>query len=123
METHAPIRRTLSGPEGLARVSAILAHAGSANRTEIARRVCEAFGFRDDLGGLRGASCLAALRALASAGLVTLPEAERGGGDGGLARLGAPVAFPLDVPERAGLMGTSAWFRFPTRSWASCSTR
>ena len=69
---------------------------------EIARRVCEAFGFRDDLGALRRTSCLASLRALESAGLVRLPEAERGGGDGVLARLGAPVPFRWTFPSGRG---------------------
>ncbi|MDE2913091.1 MAG: hypothetical protein OXL68_09215 [Paracoccaceae bacterium] len=38
METYQLTRGFLSGPEGLARVSTIAANAGSANRTEIARR-------------------------------------------------------------------------------------
>ena len=67
------IPSTLSDPETLARVKALVAAAGSASRIEISRRVCVLLGFLDARGRPQLASCMRALRALDAAGHIRLP--------------------------------------------------
>ena len=67
------IPSTLSDPETLARVKALMAAVGSASRMEISRRVCVLFGFLDTRGRPQLASCMQALRTLDAAGHIRLP--------------------------------------------------
>ena len=94
------IPSTLASPEGLARVKALLAAAGSASRTAIGRQVCELFQFLDARGRPQLASCLRALRALEAAGRLALPAPRHNHRRCRPRRLGRPVPPPVDVPGR-----------------------
>ncbi|WP_290652061.1 hypothetical protein [Aquisalimonas sp.] len=50
MWVQSQIKRTLSGPQGLERVRALLGEASEAHRTAIADRLCAEFGFIDARG-------------------------------------------------------------------------
>ena len=91
------IRRTLH--EGRVELRSVVDPEDS--RAGVARRVCEAFGFRDARGRLQQASCTAVLRELDEAGLIRLPPPRNRGGGGGRPRgLGHAVPLPADVPDR-----------------------
>ena len=91
------IRRTLH--EGQVELRSVVDPEDS--RAGVARRVCEAFGFRDARGRLQQASCTAVLRDLDEAGLIRLPPPRNRGGGGGRPRgLGHAVPLPADVPDR-----------------------
>ena len=91
------IPATLSNPETLARVKALVAAADSASRMEIGRRVCQLCGFLDARGQPQLASCLRALRTLDAAGQIRLPAPRHSH----RRCLGQPVPQPVDVPARA----------------------
>ena len=73
------IAATLATAAAVATVQVLLAEAGGATRTEIARRVCREFGFLDSRGALHLASCQKALRSLHAAGRIRLPAPRHGG--------------------------------------------
>ena len=50
MHEQNQIASTLASADGINRLQDLLAQAGSASRTEMGRRVCQAFGFQDALG-------------------------------------------------------------------------
>ena len=80
MTAHHQIRRTLYSGHGRALLSTLPAAESFSGRSEMARAVCGLFGFVDARGGLREASCLAALRELEEAGGIRLPPPGRGFG-------------------------------------------
>lgn len=94
------IPATLAEDKALVQVRALLAAAGSASRTEIGRRVCTLFGFRDARGRLQVASCMQALRRLERRGQIQLPAPRHGHRRCRPRCLGRPVQPPQDVPER-----------------------
>ncbi len=97
------IAATLATATAVATVQVLLAEAGGATRTEIARRVCREFGFRDSRGGLQLASCQKALRSLHADGCIRLPPPRHGGRQHCRPRrLRQPVPAPRAVPASAG---------------------
>ncbi len=98
MQQQHRILETISSPECLARVAALLAAESFSHRTALADRVCAKFRFADALGQPQLASCLKALRTLHSRGCIALPPPVRNGGRGLPRRLGRPVPAPLLVP-------------------------
>jgi hypothetical protein len=92
----------LSGPESIAEIGALLSHAEGARRTDLARRLCERFGFLDSRGRAQTAGCLKALGELSRAGHFALPAARSRPARGAPRRLGAPVPAPRGVPGTAG---------------------
>ena len=94
---------TLATAAAVATVEVLLAEAGDASRTEIARRVCREFGFLDSRGQLQMASCQKALRSLHAAGRIELPAPRHGGAPRCRPRrLGQPLPAPTAVPASAG---------------------
>jgi len=82
---------------------ALMGQRSEATRTEIADEVCERFGFLDGRGKAQRSGCLKALRELAGAGHLALPEASRGRSQWKgprPRRLGAAVAEAVQVPGR-----------------------
>jgi len=98
MRAQSQIKRTLSEPQGLARVRALMHEAPPAHRTALADRVCAAFGFVDARGRAQRAGCLKALRALERTGELVLPPARTAPGRCRVRRLAHAVAPPLAVP-------------------------
>ena len=97
------IAATLATAAAVAILQLLLAEAGGASRTEIARRVCREFGFLDSRGALQLASCLKALRSLHAAGRIRLPAPRHGGRRRCQPRrLGQAVPQPSAVPASAG---------------------
>ena len=94
------IPATLAEDKALAQVRALVATAGSASRTEIGRRVCTLFEFRDARDRLQVASCMQALRHLERRGQIQLPAPRHGHRRCRPRCLGRPVQPPQDVPER-----------------------
>jgi hypothetical protein len=76
MEIQSQIKRTLSAPENIELVSALLKtdYAGPRPRTDLANEVCQRLGFIDALGKTQSSTCLKALRDLEAAGHFVLPE-------------------------------------------------
>ncbi|MCG2601170.1 MAG: IS4 family transposase [Achromobacter sp.] len=99
MLAQSQIKRTLSEPQGLARVQALMREAAEAHRTALADRVCAEFGFIDARGRAQRAGCLKALRALERDGQITLPPARTAPGPRRTQRLGDAVAPPQAVPS------------------------
>ena len=98
MQQQNRILETVSSPEGLTRVSALMSAESFSHRTAVADRVCKAFGFSDARGRRHRAGCLKALRALDAKGCIALPAPRhRGGQPRGL---GQAVAAPSGVPDR-----------------------
>ena len=95
------IPSTLSDPETLARVKALMAAAGSASRMEISRRVCVLFGFLDARGRPQLASCMQALRTLDAAGHIRLPAPRHNHRRCRPRCIDRPVPPPVGVPARA----------------------
>ena len=94
------ILETISSPEGLARLSALIASESFPHRTALANRVCSEFGFEDARGRPQLATCLKALRTLHDRGSIQLPPPVTRGGHGTPRRLGHPVPPPRSVPSR-----------------------
>ena len=64
MRQQSQIQRTLGGAEGIARITTLLERERFSSRSDLGRRVCEEFDFRDRLGRLRLSGCLNALRVI-----------------------------------------------------------
>ena len=102
METQNQVRRTLSRGEAIAHIRSVLDGEESLNRTQIADRLCEHYGFIDGRGRLQRSTCLRALRDLENKGHIHLPEPVVQHGRPSPRRLAEPVAVPVDVPSKAG---------------------
>ena len=98
MWAQSQIKRTLSEPQGLARVQALMREMPEAHRTALADRVCAEFGFVDARGRAQRAGCLKALRALERDAQVVLPAPRTTPGRSRARRLKQPVAPPQAVP-------------------------
>ena len=70
------------GPEGLARLRAMMEKAQGANRCEIARRACELMDLKSAAGAPRLMSARAGLLKLHRAGLIELPAPANGNANG-----------------------------------------
>ena len=70
------------GPEALSKIRAIIAEAGQANRSEIARRACEVMGWVTAAGVPRLMSARAGLVNLHRAGLIELPAPSHANANG-----------------------------------------
>lgn len=109
MEIQSQIKRTLSTPENIELVGALLKtdYTGPRPRTDLANEVCQRLGFIDARGQPQRSTCLKALRDLEAAGHFVLPE---GGKDQEKKQKkkhtprGLPEAVPepQDVPATAG---------------------
>jgi Druantia protein DruA/Transposase DNA-binding len=102
METQNQVKRTMSRPEVIEHIRLVLDENGHMNRTMIAERLCEHYGFFDARGGTQASSCLKALRELESRGLIALPKPLVQWGPGSPRRLSEPVAAPQGVPTQLG---------------------
>ena len=72
------------------------------HRTELADRVCDAFGFVDPMNRRRRTGCLKALRILEAKGCFSLPPPRTKTAMGRPRRLGSAVPAPAGVPPTAG---------------------
>ena len=103
MENQNDIKRTLAQRGAIEIVRRLLDDDGHANRSSLARAVCQHFGFLDARRRAQTAGCVKALRELERAGHFVLPAAtSRGGTVKSARRLDQPVAEPIDVPAQAG---------------------
>ena len=101
MEFQNQVRQSLLAD--FTRLQRLLANEVFARRSEVADRVCEAFGFRDGRGRLQRAGCLKALAEFEAAGRISLPlPTHSGGGARSPQRLAEPIPLPRGVPERVG---------------------
>jgi hypothetical protein len=98
MRAQSQIKRTLSEPQGLARVFALMREAPEGHRTALADRVCAEFGFVDARGRAQRAGCLKALRALERDGQIVLPAPRTAPGRPRARRMKQPVPPPQAVP-------------------------
>lgn len=101
MEAQSQIKRRLSEPEAIAEIGSVLTH-GQQTRTDLARRLCERFGFFDGRGQAQTAGCLKALGELSQAGHFVLPAARSRPAPRTPRRLHTPVAPPQGLPNTAG---------------------
>ena len=103
METQNEIKRTLAQQGALEIVRRLLDDDEHANRSSLARAVCQHLGFLDARQRAQTAGCVKALRELERGGHFVLPVATRRSGKAKSARrLDQPVAEPIDVPDQAG---------------------
>jgi len=97
------IKRTLSSPANTDYVRQLLESEDIGHRTDLAKRLCEQFGFYDAGGRIQISGCVKALRQLEKAGHITLPKVERKEqAKKSPRRLGQAVALPVEVPREAG---------------------
>ena len=103
MDTQNQIKRTLSYPDSIAYLRQLLEGRPFRHRTEVAKAVCEQFGFYDPRGRPQCGGCIKALRQLEAAGHIVLPVAAgKRAGPGPPRGLPAPVPPPEAVPEEVG---------------------
>jgi hypothetical protein len=102
METQNQIKRTLAQSEAIEQIQRLLDNNDSLNRTQLADKICEEFGFLDPRGRKQRSGCLKAIRELEKHGWLALPPCS--GGSGGKKkprRLSEPVAEAQGVPDKA----------------------
>lgn len=102
MERQNQVRRTLARGEAIAHICSVLDSEGNLNRTQLADRLCEHYGFIDGRGRLQRSTCLRALRELEDKGHIHLPPPMKQHGPPKPRRLYEPVAGPQGVPSKAG---------------------
>ena len=100
MESQNQIKRSLSAPEAIEQVRALLTGEGALQRTQLAEAVCERFGFYDARGRAQVAGCLKALRELEGVGRLELPAARSCPSGFSPRRLDEAVPWPVGLPER-----------------------
>ena len=111
MQQQNRILETVSSPEGLTRVSALMSAESFSHRTAVADRVCKAFGFWDARGRQQRAGCLKALRALDAKGCICPAGSPPPWRWWSAARSGAGRSGPLRRPrpcQRCGGAGAAA---------------
>lgn len=94
METQKLIRRRLGQDDAIEYITDTVRSLGKVRRRQLARALCDKFGFHTTEGRPRTGACLEALRLLESDGLICLPPKSR--------RLWQAVPPAQDVPGRAG---------------------
>jgi hypothetical protein len=99
MNTQSQIKRTLLEPTSIEYVRELLKSNDFLNRSELATRVCEQFGFHDARGQAQRSGCLKALRELEATGHFSLPAARKTPGHRSPRRLTEPVPLPVEVPS------------------------
>jgi hypothetical protein len=106
METQSQIKRTLSTPENIELVCALLKidYAGPRPRTDLANEVCQRLGFINALGQTQRSTCMKALRDLEAAGHFVLPEGGKGQGQ---KKKHTPRGLPEAVPEPQDVPATA----------------
>jgi len=102
MDAQNQIKRTLTRSSSLERVRTLIDEGTVAHRSELAKTICEQYGFHDARGKVQLSGCLKALRELEADGHFVLPAAQKKTGPSSLPRLGEAVPQPKDVPARAG---------------------
>ena len=103
MRRQNQIKRTLSKPENLDVVRALMREEPGLHRSALAERVCTRFGFVDSTGRLQRAGCLKALRALERSADLRLPSPRTAPGARTQGRrLGEAVAAPQGVGDELG---------------------
>lgn len=102
MEKQNQVRRTLARGEAIAHIRSVLDGEEGLNRTRLADRLCEHYGFIDGRGCLQRSTCLRALRELEDKGHIHLPAPVVQHGPPSPRRLAGPVPAPVDVPLKAG---------------------
>jgi len=102
MKTQNQIKRVLSEPASLDRISQMLATRSELNRTQLADRLCEHFGLVDVRGRKQRSGCLKALRKLEQQGHFTLPQGRGKRRVPSPRRLGTAVPEPVGVPADVG---------------------
>ncbi len=105
MKAQNQIKRALSEPAPIEYINQLLQSEQIANRTDLARRACQQFGFYDVSGKVQISGCLKALRELETAGHFILPKAQQKAGKKTPRRLEAPVPLPVDVPTEVTALG------------------
>jgi len=116
MEPQNQIKRALCSPDGLGQVRRLLGRRERLNRTQVADRLCERFGFFDPGGSKQRSGCLKALREMERQGQFTLPAPQWQPGPKSPRRLSRPVPAPQDVPEDAGSIGQLSLVRVETQA-------
>lgn len=101
------VKRALSNPESVAFVRQILDTQTFSRREDLAREVCQRFGFHDFRGEPQLAGCQKALRELEARGHFVLPKVPRASGrpprrPRSPRRSGTPVPYPQDLPSEVG---------------------
>ena len=99
------ILQTLKAQPARDQLRELLAAAEFDSRTDLSRRVCEQFDFRDARGRLQIAGCQKVLRALQAKGLLVLPAPLAAAPDRTPIQLAAPLPAPAAVPERLAALG------------------
>jgi hypothetical protein len=106
MITQHQIKRTLSKQDNIDQIRLLLDLSSDINRTMLAKKLCEQFGFFDNRGKKQVSSCLKALRDLEDEGRINLPPPKAVGRIKGSKpkprRLLKPLPDPQDVPSTAG---------------------
>ena len=104
MEIQSQIKRVLSEQSSIEIIRRLLGEGVYEYRSTFADAVCRRFRFHDARGRVQRSGCIKALRELEGLGHFALPVASPMGAKGAKSprRLGAPVAEPHDVPQRAG---------------------
>lgn len=102
MHRQNQIKRTLSTPSNIEYIRDLLRCNEISHTTELARRACDQFKFRDVRGQAQIAGCVKALHELASSGHFKLPASTRKSFSRSPLRLAEPVAAPVQVPAKAG---------------------
>jgi hypothetical protein len=104
MKAQNQIKRALSKPEAIACIRRLLEEqdADFFTRTELAKVVCEEFGFQDPAGRNQLGGCLKGLRELEAQGWFQLPAPEFGKANPTPRRLPQGVEQPVAVPAEVG---------------------
>jgi len=100
METQNQIKRTLAQPEHVEFVARLITTNQFSSRKELAKAVCQKFGFFDIQGIEQHSGCLKALRELEAAGKFTLPSGKVKTRKLTPQRLHAPIPLAVEVPHR-----------------------
>ena len=96
------ILKRLSQPDAVEFVCQLIDSNPDINRTDLAERLCDQFGFVNLLGGRQASGCLKALRKLEARGLFILPPPLTKPGCPTPRRLGYSVPSPEELPTEAG---------------------
>jgi hypothetical protein len=102
VQAQSQIKRRLSEAEGISAIRRLLGSGEHSRRSDLARQLCEEFGFYDGRGEAQTAGCLKALKELSQAGHFVLPAPRSQPSPGSPRRLGEAVPAPERVPNAAG---------------------
>jgi hypothetical protein len=105
MNPQSQIKKALSAYASIEYIRGMLESNDIHLRSQLAKEVCEHFGFYDPRGKKQVSGCLKALRQLEKAGHFVLPASRSTSGPGSPQRLAEPVALPVDVPDRVDEVG------------------